>query len=553
MKRVQQRTRVYIILAAVLVGISFIFHEIYYRSDSAYVRMIFSLSSQIIRSGILVAWCSSIYNRILNKQIRRYLLYVGILMVLWLNVRFIKWDFIHYTDPLGRYLWYAFYIPMLLIPLLGVFVVQCVGKPENYVLPKKMKLLYIPMLLLLVLVFTNDLHELVFCFPEGIYNYNYVYDYNFGFFLVCGWFVTLGFYSVIMLLLKNRTPGKRTYKKLPILIMIIAAGFWLVYKKYMLSFDLVAVDCLLITVLIESAIQSGLIRSNTGYHELFEISTVAAQIVDKDYQACYLSSCADDFPEDVMRRAERKPVDMGDILLNCKTISGGYVLWQNDLTEIKKLMNELRETQERLNENNVLLKAELELKENRARLKEKNRLYDRIASEVSTQLEKAERLIEAAEADPSQLKASLLKVCILSAYVKRRSNLLLLNEENTRISSKELEYCFSESLDNISLSNVYTSLDSRCEDMLSVEYAVLAYDLFENIIEAFLEDINAVLVHIHCKNGEVRLRLQIGCNNDISENHIPEFAVDYNEITYDIQEKDVMFDVTLSKGGDADG
>ena len=473
-------------------------------------------------------------------------------MLIWLNVRFIKWDFLHFTDPLGRYIWYAFYIPMLLIPLLGVFIIQCVDKPENYVLPKKMKLLYIPLVLLLVLVFTNDLHELVFVFPNGITNYNFDYGYNFGFYIVCAWFVILGFYFVIMLLLKNRTPGRRSFKKMPIVIMIVAVVFWFFYKKIMTSVDLVAIDCLLITALLESAIQSGLIRSNTGYHELFEISTVAAQIVDEDYQVCYLSSCADDFPEDIMRRAEQKPVDKGNTVLNSKKISGGRILWQNDLTQIKQLLAQLTETQEQLNENNVLLKAELELKENKVRLDEKNRLYDRIASEVYSQLEKAEKLLKLAEENPEKTRETLLQICVLSAYIKRRSNLLLLNEENSTIQSKELEYCFRESLKNIELNNVMISFDSICNDMLSVEFAVLAYDLFENIVEAFIENINAVLVHLHCKNGDVKLRIQIGCENEINENAIPEFAVEYNEITYDIQENDIVFDVILSKGGGTD-
>ena len=552
MQRVQQRSALYLTVAGVLVFISFLLFEVYYTSESAWVRMSFGLVSQVIRSGLLIVWCVSIHNRILNKQIRQYLLWVGALMLIWLNVRFIKWDFLHFTDPLGRYLWYAFYIPMLLIPLLGVFIIQCVDKPEKYVLPKKMKLLYIPLVLLLVLVFTNDLHELVFVFPNGITNYNFDYGYNFGFYPVCAWFVILGFYFVIMLLLKNRTPGKRSFKKMPIIIMIVAVVFWIFYKKIMTSVDLVAIDCLLITALLESAIQSGLIRSNTGYHELFEISTVAAQIVDEDYQACYLSSCADDFSEDIMRRAEQKPVDKGNTVLNSKKISGGRILWQNDLTQIKQLLAQLTETQEQLNENNVLLKAELELKENKVRLDEKNRLYDRIASEVYSQLEKAEKLLKLAEENPEKTRETLLQICVLSAYIKRRSNLLLLNEENSTIQSKELEYCFRESLKNFELNNVIISFDSVCNDMLSVEFAVLAYDLFENIVEVFIENINAVLVHLHCKNGDVRLRIQIGCENEISEAAIPEFAVEYNEITYDIQENDIVFDVILSKGGGTD-
>ena len=102
MQRVQQRAALYLTVAGVLVFISFLLFEVYYTSESAWVRMSFGLVSQVIRSGLLIVWCVSIHNRILNKQIRQYLLWVGALMLVWLNVRYIKWDFQHFTDPLGR-------------------------------------------------------------------------------------------------------------------------------------------------------------------------------------------------------------------------------------------------------------------------------------------------------------------------------------------------------------------------------------------------------------------------------------------------------------------
>lgn len=52
-----------------------------------------------------------------------------------------------------------------------------------------------------------------------------------------------------------------------------------------------------------------------------------------------------------------------------------------------------------------MLRAELELKENRARTEEKSRLYDRIAKEVAVQLSKAEELLKLAETEPEQTKS----------------------------------------------------------------------------------------------------------------------------------------------------
>ena len=95
--------------------------------------------------------------RIVQTQVRRYLLAISVLMVLWILLRSIKFS-IDNMDA-ERWLWYFYYFPMLLIPMLSVFVSLSLGKGEDFQLPRWTKLLYFPTLLLLLLVLTNDLHQ----------------------------------------------------------------------------------------------------------------------------------------------------------------------------------------------------------------------------------------------------------------------------------------------------------------------------------------------------------------------------------------------------------
>ena len=123
----------------------------------------------VIHITLLIGWCVSLNRRLQNRQVRYLLILVGILMAFWLTVRTIKFEFIaDPTHPLVRYLWYSYYIPMVLIPMIGVFVVKYLDKLADYTYPKQMNLLLIPAFLLLGIVFTNDLHRLVFDFPQGI-------------------------------------------------------------------------------------------------------------------------------------------------------------------------------------------------------------------------------------------------------------------------------------------------------------------------------------------------------------------------------------------------
>ena len=439
---------------------------------------------------------------------------------------------------------------MVFVPLLGVFIIDHIGKAENYKTPNGLKYMYIPATFLVTAVFTNDLHNLVFSFPGGYQNSESDCIYHPLYYITMAWFVLLGIYFVVMLIKKSRVPGSKSFQKLPAVILGISIIFWIMYCMHIVGGDLAAIDCIMIIALLESAIQSGLIPSNTNYYELFRSSTVSAQIVDADYQPCMLSGTLAPLTEDVMRSAEAEPVDLGDTILHSKAITGGHVLWQDDVKQINDLIEQLRDTQERLGESNELLRAELELKENRARTEEKSRLYDRIAKEVAVQLSKAEELLKLAENDPEQTKSVIAKVSVICAYIKRRGNLLMLGEEGNIIPATELEYCIRESLDNLRLGDVFTSFDSKCDGELQLEHAVAVFDFYENIVERLLDDATAMLIHLDCKDGFIKMRLQIGCNQDIAEHTLSELSIPCGRFEWDIQDEDVTVTLLLSEGGD---
>lgn len=551
MTKLNRKNVIYAIGVAALLVIAYYSRAFHTQVDEPVLKMLLVMIRSVIQISLVIGWCSSVGTRIINKQVRHYLIAVGILLAFWLILRTCKWEFIAQNGThLGRYLWYGYYIPMVFVPLFGVFIIDHIGKTENYKTPRHMKYLYIPAVLLVLSVFTNDLHQSVFSFPNGIEYGETDYNYQVLYFITMAWFILLGIYFVVMLIKKSRVPGGKSFQKLPAVILGISIIFWVLYCMHIVGGDLAAIDCIMIISLLESAIQSGLIPSNTSYKELFCSSTVSAQIVDTNYQPCMVSGTATALTADVMKSAKAEPVDLGDTILHSKAITGGYVLWQDDVKQIKELIKELRYTRERLGEKNELLKAELELKENRAGTEEKSRLYDRIAKEVAPQLVKAEELLKLAESEPEHNKSVIAKVSVICAYIKRRGNLLLLEEENNIIPARELEYCIRESLDNLRLGNIFTSFDSKCDGELKLELAVVAFDFYENIVERLLDDATAMLIHLDCKDGIIKMRLQIGCNQDIAEHTLSELSVPCGNFEWDIQEEDVTVTLLVSEGGD---
>jgi len=504
----------------------------------------------VIHISLLIQWCVSLHQRIINTQVRRNLVWVSILMIFWLTAKVIKYEFIaDRTFWLGRYIWYSYYIPMILIPLLGVFIIDHMGKPEEYRNPRWMNALYIPAFAILGGILTNDLHQLAFSFPDGIEQFDYTYGYGPIYFAAMAWFVLGGIYVVVMLLKKSRVPGRKRLQKMPAIIMCGAVIFWTLYCLGIFrGCDLTIVDCLIISLLLESAIQSGLVASNTNYQKIFNASTVAAQIVNLNYQPCFASSSAIPLTQDEIRQIGEQPVHRDDTILHAKPIRAGLVVWQDDVTEINKLTKQLQDAQQQLGRKNSLLQAELKLKEQQAQLEEKNRLYNRITEEVAQQIEEIETLLEQTS-DPTLVGSAMVKMCVIGSYMKRRSNLLLVGEENPIVQAREIEYCIRESLDNLQLASVSVMLNAKCDGNISLACLIAAYDFYESLVETLFDQITAMMVRITCKDGTLKMNLQIGCADVIECSVLDAVCAHGGKCTYTVQEEDIAIDYEIAEGG----
>ena len=546
----KKRSVTYLLLIACALlfaySLRFVFHPM---TENSLLAIAMMTARWTVQVTLTVMWCISIRRRILNTAIRKMLLSVGGLLLFWQIARIIKYDYVIVTGPIGRYCWYSYYIPMVLVPLIGVFVVDHIGKPEGYRSPVWMRYLFIPAAFLIAVVMTNDLHQLVFTFHNGFELYNSDYSYGFMYIFEMAWFVVLAMLFAVMLLFKSRVPGSRTFQRLPLFITIFAILFWAGYTAKLYVGDLTAVDCIFIILLLEGAIQSGLIPSNMNYKDLFTQSTIAAQIVDNAHQVHYTSANASPLEITTMEQAKHASVHQGNAILHGQAIHGGHIFWQDDVKAINDLAEHLRETNDSLGERYDLMKAEVDLKERRLQADEKRRLYDRIAREIAPQLNKVDALLQQSREHPEQANALLSQVCVISAYIKRRANLILLGEEKTTVSARELESCLRESLDNLRLCGVITYLDCRLDGQTAVKQIIAVYDLFEEAVETLLGQLSAMVVTAEYTQDSVQLRIQAGCKEKIKT--LPAFTFAGGSVTCEAQDEDLIIQATVQGGAQA--
>ena len=469
-----------------------------------------------LRSGIYVflfsAWCYTLWLRIVQVQVRRYLLAISALMVLWILLRSIKFS-IGNTDA-ERRLWYFYYFPMLFIPMLSVFVSQSLGKDEAFRLPRWTKLLYIPTLLLLLLVLTNDLHRQVFSFPSGVLS-DGEYRYEKGYYFVLGWEALCAAFSLVLMVRSCRIPHSRRIRWLPLVPFALSLAYAYAYVKkvywvWVLAGDMTVSQCLIFASIFECCIQCGLIQSNLGYDELFEATSLPVQITDHALCTKYASiAMQKPLPQSELRHMQQDTVQMDDdTLLKRHRLRSGWVFWKEDISALNQIRKELELTRDELRDTGDVLAAENAQRARWLKLTEENRLYDMMEAQTARQIAMLRDLLaELQRTEDSDRATRLLgQIIIIGTYIKRRSNLIFVGVQRGAISVQELRLCLNESSENISVYGADCKTIIKGEGQLTVEQATQIYDLFEAVVEMGLESLRALLTSIEVgKQVEVTL------------------------------------------------
>lgn len=483
----------------------------------------FAILRAAIYIGLFVAWGISVRSRIIQPQVRRYLTAVSALMIFWMTVRSIRYS-LEEALWVMRHLWYLYYLPMLFIPLLAVFIALSLGKPESFRLPKWTVLLYIPTAALLLLVLTNDLHQLVFRFPEDAVVWMNEYRYDIVYFPVVGWMVLCALTALVIMLVKCRVPNSRKVLVLPFVPVVLSVIYGALYIFQLpwlrlIAGDVTVVFCLLIAATLESCIQCGLIQSNTHYNDLLLSCTLRVQLTDPEYQRLLSSRSAEPIPLQIMRQTETGPVRLdGGLRLSGAPVRGGHVLWTEDVSELLEVLEELQDVKDSLEDNNALLRAEYTLKAREAHIAEQDRLYNIIQRETAPRIKLLAELTDAFETmgDEAQRKQILGKMAVIGAYLKRRSNLIFLADKTPLFQEKELHLTFGESMDNLELCGITCGLLSELEGPVEARQLMKMYDLFEEIVERSIDTMTTITVWIGPADGALRITINTDSAADLS-------------------------------------
>ena len=516
--------------------------------SSRYIYIIAGILRTLIYMGLYIGWGISINKRVVQKAAKNTLLFISGLMIFWFIVRSIKYFFAMDVN-VERYSWYSYYLPMLFIPQAAVQMAVLLGQPEEYTLPKWSKLLYIPTTLCSLLVLTNDFHQLVFSFSAGEVWTDKGYSYALGYYIVLLWDVICAVSAFVLMVYKCRSSRRKKY--LPIIGICISIIYAIIYASgvqwmQVIGGDITAVLCLMFVCIFESCIYCGLIQTNTGYEQLFEVCTMGAQITDQDYHVIYTSANAMKLSEMVMREAEKEEVRIDKkTMIKNRPIQGGHILWQEDIEDIMMLLDRLEENRKTIEESNCLEQENYQTKAKIYMLREKNRLYDKLQTQTAGQIGLLNELLirYEEEEDLAESRRLLAKISLIGTYIKRYGNLIFIGERAEISDVAELGACLEESFSSLKLMGIECALTAPAGERIYVRDAVRIYSFFESIVEACVDSIQFMWVKIRPCGEEL-----IVCMEAESEANLSSFFDKAEKGEY---EDDVWkFTFTVKKAGE---
>ncbi len=331
----------------------------------------------------MIFWGGYLYTITSNSTVRWGFLLITFENVVWLALRILK----NNTNVLyaaRRMIWYGYYLPIIIIPLLLLWILWANhNHPIEITVPKKGWYYLGISLALFMFVMSNDLHFSVFTFPNGFYG---SYRYNWGYLLIYGWVLFTYLHSLYYLFHHAKVTKNRKALIFPLFMIFINLIYNVGYGlRFTLAWnsDFTSTQVTINMLILMSLIATGFIDKNTGYTDFFKNTIDWIVLTDNQLEPMVQSHKAEPLTDEEKSLIFQQPtltnveVDHA-MLLNSRPLRGGYVVWKKDATLYKNLQHSLTNTRKILERNNAMLVHEEQQRSYLAELKWRNHIYDEV-------------------------------------------------------------------------------------------------------------------------------------------------------------------------------
>ena len=475
------------------------------------------LSALFLAAAILL-WKGTVSHRMIRRDVRRVVGVMGWLMVGWLLLRLFKYQ-LTADGLLCRMCWYGYYIFQLALPVTLLYLAVILDHPEGE--KKPLRPLWPPLAcyaLSVLLVLTNDLHQLVFRFdPAGDWASDY--RYGPGYWGVMALFLLFLACAVWKLLHRGRYSPYWAGRVVPLLFCVGLLAYITAYiRRVPLAWesDLTVNICVLSALFFESALHAGFIPVNLQYQRLFTATPIGLTLLDEQGRTVLSSRGAPPVSRSIWRRIS---MDMAhpllrdsDTQLHAVPIHGGMAVWQEDLSQLNRLRREILAVQTRLEAANALLREEGEVKKRLLAAQTNQALFEQLDRDMERRIQALGRLIETLPETPHPRDlTAYITLCL--CHIKRRCNLFFLARQGDGLPGEELSIYLDELAELARYAGLQLLIRCGQRGVLEIRRAALCYDFaFEAISWALRENASPLLGYLEPEGAHLVFRFLPGGN-----------------------------------------
>ncbi len=500
--------------------------------------------------GLLLFWIEAVRTRLLPTSARTSILGAALLMLLLMLLRIFKYRFAVSVVSM-RYAVYAYWIPQMLIPALFLMTCIRIRRAGQEKRKRYEDLILIPAGIPTLLAMTNDLHSLVYvpqiALSAFILNTG-TYRYGPAFWPMYAWMIAA---TVSGLVLLYRSFGRMPKKAVRLITVIAVLWVGLVVLNLLVldrlpggfhMYNNPEIHIFSMLGIFEVCIRYRMIPYNENYSAFFRKLQIPSVITDRAFRPVYLTDVGFSVEPELLKAALQAPVPLTpDQKLYGKAIRAGFAFWVQDESAVHRAQERLLEANEMIEQENDLIRAETAQKEQDAYLQSRHRIYHEIAEELYPCQKKITQILNEALPGTADFKRKIALVSVLNAYVKRKTNLLLLAAESETLSANELFLALQESANYLSLAGLQTTALKPEEKQMPAGLILALYDAFEAIAEQLQGKAPSLMVSWYADG--LRLAAETESLPDVSELSLP--------VRFRRNEDVLFLDILAGKGGDA--
>ena len=110
----------------------------------------------------------------------------------------------------------------------------------------------------------------------------------------------------------------------------------------------------------------------------------------------------------------------------------------------------------------------------------------------------------------------LRRIVVVGAYLKRRNNLILVNEQEGTVKEEELDLSIKEIMKNLQLAGINCAGSVNLGRALPADVAMALLDFYEYVVENAFDGLRLLLARFFCRDGLFFACIDAVCTKDLT-------------------------------------